>query len=83
MFSLHGSAVDYQYGSITVRQRKHRLPYPLGQLGGVSTISEAFHFDTDRALDGMFDDDVEAVIAAKHVHVWTALFATERFPGRI
>jgi len=80
---FHGSAVDHQYGSITVHQGEHRLPYPLCQLGGVSTISEALYFDADRALDRMFDDDVKAVITAKHVQVWTAIFATERFPGRI
>ena len=78
-----GTAVDYQYCSITVRQGEHRLSYSLGQLGGVSTISEAFYFDADRALDWMFDDDVKAVFTAKQIHVWTAIFTTEGFPGSI
>ena len=74
------SAVDYQYCSITVRQGDYRLPYSLGQLGGVSSIPEALYLDPDRALDWMFDYDVKAVIATKYVDVWTAIFATERFP---
>src|SRR3972149_4641136 len=78
---IRGPAVDHQYCSITVRQGERRLPYSLGQLSGVSTISEALHFNADRALDRMFDDDVKAVITAKHVHVWTAILTTERFPG--
>lgn len=80
---IRGPAVDHQYCSVSVRQGEHRLPYSLGQLSGVSTISEALYFNADRALDRMFDDDVKAVITAKHVHVWTAILTTERFPGSI
>jgi hypothetical protein len=80
---IHGPAVDHQYCAITMHQGEHRLPYSLGQLGGVSTISEALYFDADRPLDRVFDDDVKAVITAKHVYVWTTIFTTERFPGCI
>jgi len=46
-FCLDGPAVDYQYCSITVRQGEYCLPYSLGQLGGVSSISEALNLDPD------------------------------------
>jgi hypothetical protein len=31
----------------------------------------------------MFDDDVDAVVAVKNLHIWTAILAAKRFPGSL